>query len=155
MNARSARAALVVLIGLLIGACSTSDLAEPSPSITQIPSPPAERPAELTQTSDGGEVTVVVTWAGPAAGLVFDVVLDTHSVDLDAVDLADAVVWNDRGETLGARPWAAPAGGHHRQGTLVFEGDVPAFLGEARWVELQIKGVGDLPERTLRWDVDT
>ncbi len=38
----------------------------------------------MRQTSDGGQVTVVVDWSGPAGGAVFDVTLDTHSVDLDS-----------------------------------------------------------------------
>lgn len=106
-----------------------------------------------TQTSDGGQVTVVVDWAGPAEGAVFDVTLDTHSVDLDALDLADAVLRNDRGETLTAEPWAAPKGGHHREGALTFEGDTASFFTDARWVELVLSGVGDLAERTVRWEV--
>lgn len=152
MITRSAPATLFVLIGLLIGACSASTTATAAPSVTQAPSAPAGSSAGATRTSDAGGVTVTVTWAGPTAGLVFDVVLDTHSVDLDALDLADAEVWNDRGETLTARPWAAPSGGHHRQGSLAFDGDVPGFLAGARWVELLIQGVGDVPERTLRWE---
>ncbi len=107
----------------------------------------------MRQTSDGGQVTVVVDWAGPARGAVFDVTLDTHSVDLDALDLADASLRNDRGETRRARPWTAPKGGHHREGALTFDGDTAQFLAGARWIELVLVGVGDLPERTLRWEV--
>ncbi len=107
----------------------------------------------MTQTSDAGQVTVVVDWAGPAAGAVFDVTLDTHSVDLDALDLADATLRNDRGETMTAQPWAAPKGGHHREGSLTFDGNMSAFFAGAKWIELVIAGVGDLPERTLRWEI--
>jgi hypothetical protein len=96
---------------------------------------------------------MVVDWAGPADGAVFDVKLDTHSVDLDALDLADAVLRNDRRETLSARPWASPKGGHHREGALTFEGDAAAFFAGATWIELVISGVGDIPERTLRWEI--
>ena len=105
------------------------------------------------QTSEGGQVTVVATWAGAPADASFDIQLDTHSVDLDALDLADATLRNDRGETLAARPWAAPEGGHHREGTLTFDGDASRFLTGARWVELVLLGVGDVPERTLRWKI--
>ena len=96
---------------------------------------------------------MVATWPGPGAGAAFDITLDTHSVDLDALDLADAVLRNDRGETLTAIPWDAPNGGHHREGSLAFEGDVARFLGGADWIELVLTGIGDLPERTLRWEV--
>lgn len=99
-------------------------------------------------------MTVVVAWAGPAAGAVFDVTLDTHSVDLDALDLSDAILQNDRGEALSAEAWAAPKGGHHREGRLTFRGDTASFFTGARWVELVLIGVGDLAERTLRWEVE-
>jgi hypothetical protein len=97
-------------------------------------------------------VTVVVDWAGPDDGAVFDVTLDTHSVDLDGLDLSDAVLRNDRGESLPAQPWAAPKGGHHREGALTFAGDAAPFLDGANWIELVLAGVGDIPERTLRWE---
>jgi len=116
------------------------------------PSSP-EPAAFTTQTSDGGQVTVVATWPGPDAGANFDITLDTHSVDLDALDLADATLHNDRGDTLTARPWSAPKGGHHREGALTFDGDAAQFLAGVDWIELVITGVGDLPERTLRWEV--
>lgn len=114
----------------------------------------SSEPADSSaRTSEGGEVTVVATWTGPTAGAAIDVVLDTHSVDLDALDLTDAILRNDRGESLTARPWAAPKGGHHREGALAFDGDADAFLADAKWLELVLLDVGELPERTLRWEV--
>ena len=115
---------------------------------------PATSPATGTiQTSQGGQVTVVASWLGPAAGATFDVKLDTHSVDLDALDLTNAVLRNDRGGTLAARPWAAAKGGHHREGALTFEGDAASFFAGAKWVELTLAGIGDIPERALRWAI--
>ena len=96
---------------------------------------------------------VVASWVGPSAGASFDVKLDTHSVDLDALDLTDATLRNDRGEALPARPWAAPKGGHHREGTLAFNGDAAAFLAQVRWIELVLPGIGGVSERTLRWEI--
>lgn len=51
------------------------------------------------------------------------------------------------------RPWTAPKGGHHRDGSLSFDGDAPTFLAGTEWIELVIMDVGGLPERTLRWEV--
>lgn len=148
MNAQRARAALIVAVGVLLVGCSSSIAVTSGPvGATASPS------GTVTRTSDGGEVTVVVDWAGPSAGAAFDVTLDTHSVDLDPLDLGDAILRNDRGETLKPRPWAAPKGGHHRQGTLSFEGDAARFLADARWIELVVKGVGELPERSLLWEL--
>jgi hypothetical protein len=148
MNVHRAVSGLFVAITLVVTACSSS-----TPAATTSPPPSANQQGPMTQTSDGGQVTVVVDWAGPAAGAVFDVTLDTHSVDLDALDLADATLRNDRGETMTAQPWAAPKGGHHREGSLTFDGTTSAFLAGAKWIELVIAGVGDLPERTLRWEI--
>lgn len=153
MNRHRSLAALLAATIALFAGCSSS---APSAPVTSRPTEPASSApaiAGTTQTSEGGQVTVVVDWSGPAAGAVFDVALDTHSVDLDALDLSDAVLRNDRGETLSAELWAAPKGGHHREGTLTFGGDAARFLAGARWVELVLSGVGDLAERTLRWEV--
>lgn len=105
------------------------------------------------RTSEGGEVTVVVDWAGPDGGAVFDVTLDTHSVDLDALDLADAVLRNDRGQSLAAQPWTAPKGGHHREGALTFDGDAGAFYSGTKWIELVLPDISDVPERSFRWEI--
>ena len=94
-------------------------------------------------------------WGGPAARATFELTLDTHSVDLDPLDLSDATLRNDRGDTLAAEPWAAPMGGHHRDGALSFQGDAAKFFAGARWIELVLVGVGDVPERVLSWELAT
>ncbi len=141
---------------LLVSACGGST----PPTVPVAASDPpagasASAPAAggLVQTSEGGQVTVLATWVGAPAEARFDIQLDTHSVDLDALDLADATLRNERGETLAARPWAAPEGGHHREGALTFGGEASRFLAGTRWIELVLVGVGDLPERTLRWEI--
>lgn len=148
MKTQRAFPGLFVVITVALAACSSSAPGLPSsaPASTSLA-------GQTTRTSDGGQVTVVVDWAGASAGAVFDIKLDTHSVDLDALDLADAMLRNDRGESMTARPWAAPKGGHHREGTLTFDGDATTFLADSKWIELIIAGVGDLRERTLRWEV--
>lgn len=147
---RSHRRVLALLVAgvVLLTGCAVSTAGSPDPAGAQ-----GAGAGQVTRTSDGGQVTASVTWAGLDAGATFDVKLDTHSVDLDALDLANATLRNDRGESMTARPWAAPKGGHHREGVLTFGGDSAAFLSGAKWIELVISGVGDLPERTLRWEV--
>jgi hypothetical protein len=104
-----------------------------------------------TLTDDGGPVTVTATWLGPTAGLAIELALDTHSVDLDRLELTDALLRNDRGDTLAGAVWSAQDGDHHRSGPLRFAGDSAAFLTDARWVELVLPDVGDATERRLRW----
>ncbi len=154
MNSQRALAVSMAAMIVLIAGCSASTPVASGPAGSS--ASPAGQPGAsglLTRTSEGGQVTVVAVWAGPSGGTVFDIALDTHSVDLDALDLATAILRNDRGETEAAEPWTAPKGGHHREGKLAFKGDPAPFLANARWIELVIKGVGDVPERVLRWDL--
>lgn len=141
--------ASLLALPLLVAACAgTAGTPAPAPS-----GPPISPSTGGTKTSEGGQVTVVATWNGPAGGATFDIKLDTHSADLDSLDLSNTVLRNDRGETLAARPWAAAKGGHHREGMLTFDGDASSFLAGAKWIELTLAGVGDIPERTLRWAI--
>jgi hypothetical protein len=152
------RSMTLLILGLalaaLLAACGTAGSPQPNPSGGSNSAPPsATGSAAETQRSDGGQVTVEATWSGPAAGAAFDLKLDTHSVDLDALDLSNALLRNDRGESLAAEPWTASKGGHHREGTLAFRGDVVRFLAGAKWIELVLPGIGGVPERDLRWPV--
>jgi len=141
--------AILLAIPLAVAACSgTAGAPAPASSGTA-----SSSSAGATQTNEGGGVTVVASWPGTTAGATFDVKLDTHAVDLDGLDLSNAVLRNDRGETLVARPWTAAKGGHHREGALGFDGDASSFFAGAKWIELTLTGVGNTPKRTLRWAV--
>lgn len=117
-------------------------------------------PAGTTRTSEGGSVTIEVTWENPGDGgrPTFSVAMDTHSVNLDGYDLSQlALLRNDRGQEVSPERWEAPAGGHHRSGVLTF----PAKDGSGRPVlgpgvgsfELLIRDVAGIKERVLRWEV--
>ncbi len=148
------RHARTLHVGLVLAAILAGCGSSTSPSGSQWASGSSPPPAtSATRRSEAGQVTVVATWTGPAAGASIDIALDTHSVDLDELDLADATLRNDRGETLTARPWAAPKSGHHREGALTFDGNAAEFFAGATWMELALVGVGDLPQSTFRWEV--
>ena len=151
MSARRTIAVSAFLLAFVAAGCG-SVIGTRAPSTPEA-SPPVLAGFESTQRSEGGEVTVQATWAGTAAGAVFHIKLDTHSVDLDGLDMADAVLTNDRGEHLAATPWQAPRGGHHREGALTFSGDAATFFDGTRWIELTFTGVGSVPERVLRWEL--
>lgn len=103
MNGQRALAGVLVATILVVAACSSSAATTPTAATTPSSATSSGDPTgAMTQTSDGGQVTAVVGWAGPVGGAVFDVTLDTHSVDLDALDLSDAILRNDRSETLTA-----------------------------------------------------
>ena len=110
----------------------------------------------MTQRVEGGNVTVAATWQGLAGGPVFDVVLDTHSVDLDAIDLQQLAVLRVDGVEIQPVSWEAPKGGHHREGTLAFPetyADGRTLIGaDTTSVELVIRDVAGVAERTYQWN---
>ena len=138
----------VVAVGL-VAACRAPAQAPASPTGIASPAPAAG----ASQTVEVGPVSAVATWAGPGAGPVFEIALETHSVDLDGVDLADATLVNDRGDSLAARPWEAPPGGHHRAGRLAFEGDAASFFGGSRTITLTLDRIGAPGSATFSWPI--
>lgn len=112
--------------------------------------------AGTTRRSEGGQVTVAVTWSGMEAGPVFRVVMDTHAVDLDGYDLQRlAVLRVADGREVRPSGWDAPRGGHHREGALSFPATLadgsPTLGPSMGTVELVIRDVAGIPERTFRW----
>jgi hypothetical protein len=138
-----------VLIGAGVRLLSMATGSQPLPA-------PAAVGTDQARISEGGQVTVKATWPRPAAGLVFTIVMDTHAVDLDGYDLAQlAVLRVDGGPDLAPVGWDAPAGGHHREGTLTFpteQGGKPVIGAQTRTIELIIRDVAGVPERVLTWE---
>ena len=140
--------AIPLLAALVFSACGAAAVASPvgAPTVGGAP----------TQIIDGGNVTVKVTWPGVAAGPAFDVVLDTHEIDLDSYDLVKlALLRTDDGREVAPISWNAPKGGHHRQGLLAFPSsgaDGKPILGSTtRTIELIVRDVAGVPQRSFRW----
>jgi len=165
MKSRRAWAPLLVLVlaGCAAPAAPASGGQPPSPTRTPPPtatlvSPPEKEPVSYeTRTDTQGSVTFEVTPIGllvAAETLEFEVVMNTHSVDL-AWDLAvQSVLRTESGLEVQALSW--PLGsGHHYSGTLTFPGrsaDGAALLDVARVLTLIIRDT-DVPERLFTWDV--
>jgi hypothetical protein len=106
----------------------------------------------LTRTHSGGGVTVKVTYLNPegAEGPSFQVVLDTHSVDLDAFDLENRSVLRDEaGKSYHPAHVQNKGGGHHREVTLAF----PKSASGSKRLELVIKEIAGVKERSFRWEL--
>jgi hypothetical protein len=144
------RTALIAALALGLVSCgSAAPPSSPGPTV-------AAPNGGLTQINEGGQVTIEVTWHGPSAGLVFDVAMDTHSVDLDGYDLAQlALLRTDEGVEVKPGGWDAPPGGHHRSGALMFPDKAPdgrSVIGPTtKSIELVIHEVAGVPERVFRW----
>ena len=106
-----------------------------------------------TQTVSGGGVTTKVTYLNPKSNddPRFEVVLDTHSVNLDAYDLKSiSVLRDDTGKSYLPTGAENKGSGHHREVALTF----PKLSREAKRLELTIKDVAKVKERTFRWNLE-
>lgn len=136
-------AALLALVAVSCGASSTSGAAIGAAGA------PAASDVLGEQRSDAASVAIAASWISDTA---LRVTMDTHSVDLDAFDLASlSRLRLDQGPWVAAGSWDAPKGGHHRDGTLVFASVEGAAVERAKVIELEIRDVG-VPSRTLRWE---
>lgn len=133
------------------GSSQSTPVASDSAAAGMAPAADDGTPVERVATA--ADVSINATWAGPAAGPVFDVVLDTHAGSLDDIDLGAAVLRDDRGDEVSATGWDAEAGGHHRTGKLRFPADADALLRNAAWIELVLPAIRDATPDPLRWTV--
>jgi hypothetical protein len=112
---------------------------------------------QATQVDEQGAVVVEATPLNlnmQDNTLEFEIVLDTHSVDL-SMDLAQlATLTTDAGLTINATKWDAPRGGHHVSGKLLFPSmmDGKTILDGATNITVQIRDV-DASLREFVWRV--
>lgn len=108
--------------------------------------------AAITAEAQAEGVTAKVTYNNPGqATPVFNVVLDTHSAELDQYKFEDIVVLRDQaGKEHKPAVTSSKGSGHHREATLEFKG---AQLSGADYIELVIKGVAGVPERVFKFDL--
>jgi len=169
------------ILTIVLAACSAAP-AEPSPSTsvqdTSQPAPvsnivptPTDDPAilatlfpnmggnkEMTRIDQQGAVIMEVTplnLGTLADTLEFEVVLNTHSVDL-SMNLAElATLTTDTGTSIQAVSWDAPSGGHHVSGKLIFPSmqDDKSILEGASTLTLTIINV-DASSRVFEWDLN-
>ncbi len=110
----------------------------------------ADASSKLSQQVAGGGVTVIATLLkdqGEATAI--KLVLETHSVNLDGYKWeAIATLRDENGRTYPVEAVEnASGGGHHRQAVLRFDKVGP----EAKMIELIVKDVAGVKERTFRW----
>lgn len=148
---------MLLTASLILSACSAASSSgqtppQAAPASTES-SPASNTPGALTDQQ--GAVTVQATplnLDAPGDNLEFDIVLDTHSVDL-SMDLAPlSTLTTDTGITIQAATWDAPRGGHHVEGKLIFPAtkDGKSILDGAAKLTLTILNV-DAPSRTFEW----
>ena len=94
-------------------------------------------------------VTVTPTLLDEKSGeWKFDVVMDTHSVELDQDMTKVAILIDEQGKEYKAQSWDGPTGGHHREGVLSFNS-----VESTKWVEIKIKDIAGIRERSFKWNL--
>jgi hypothetical protein len=76
----------------------------------------------------------------------FNIVMDTHSVELDQDMIESVILVDDIGKEYKPIAWEGPVGGHHREGVLKFNQITPI----PKSIELKISGIGDVI-RNFSW----
>lgn len=111
---------------------------------------------QVTRQTDAASVTATAAFLNAVDGcssdeLRFKLVLDTHSVALDAIDLpGSALVETSLGGQISSGfRWAGGSeSSHHRDGVLSVA--APALAG-ASWLRLTLVGIGGV-DRIFEWD---
>ena len=109
--------------------------------------------SNMTQSVAGGGVTAKVTFLNPqsASEPRFQIVLDTHSVNLDTYELKTIVVLRDDiGKSYGPTAVENKGGGHHRETFASF----PKLSPGTKRMELVIKDIAGVKERIFVWNLD-
>ena len=109
--------------------------------------------SNMTQSAAGGGVTAKVTYLNPTSAddPRFQIVLDTHAVNLDAYELKTIVVLRDElGKSYGPTAVEDKGGGHHRETFVSFRKLSPG----TKRMELVIKDIAGVKERTFVWSLD-
>ncbi|MEO7841146.1 MAG: hypothetical protein ABIU06_17530 [Anaerolineales bacterium] len=155
----------LLTLSFVLAACSsTSTPLPPSTAAQDDPQPDSvstesSSPSNdsATRTDQQGAIIFEITplnLDAPTDTLEFDVVMDTHSIDL-SMDLATlSTLTTDTGVSVDATLWDAPLGGHHVEGKLIFPSmkDNKPILEGATKLTLTIVNV-DAPTRIFEWEL--
>lgn len=155
----SVLAIFIIMVAVIVTGCSSQFVPQqeegaypPSPSSGSSSHEPANG---LIQSNTGGRVTFDVEWIKVGDSLlIFDVSMNTHSVDLDQYNLGElAVLRDDTGNEYHPVSWDSAPGGHHRRGTLTFPLPDSVSQGKTKYVEMMIRDVAGIEERVLKWEL--
>lgn len=139
-------------LSIVLTACSATSTSLPPSTESSSPSNDS-----ATRTDQQGAIIFEITplnLDAPTDTLEFDVVMDTHSVDL-SMDLATlSTLTTDTGVSVDATLWDAPLGGHHVEGKLIFPVmlDGNSILEGVTKLTLTIVNV-DAPTRIFEWEL--
>lgn len=136
---------ILLLVSFIVMGCTN----DANKETRNEPSPVAAQKYVTKSTGgvDQGNVLVEATPKGMADGrFVIEVLMNTHSVDLEGIDLKNSAVLSVGGKAFS--PADAPKlSGHHGAATLAFDvGEEPASFG------LSITGIPSIEKREYYWE---
>lgn len=137
---------VAILCAIIIGIGFFVVPQEGAPDLSSSETPAAPWEAK---TDDQASVTVTITpldISPESPEWRFNIVMDTHSVELDEDVTKVAVLVDDRGKAYTPLAWQGTSGGHHREGILVFSPLTP----KPESIELKISGIGGVM-RSFSW----
>ena len=106
-----------------------------------------------SQTDSQGSVTIKVTPKNLtefSSSWDFEIVLDTHSGNLDQDLTKISVLVDDKGNQFKSIAWEGdPPQGHHRQGLIKFKPISP----KPSSIELKIYKIGNIDEKSFKWEL--
>jgi hypothetical protein len=105
-----------------------------------------------TNAENAVRVDVKPIQLAPGQPAIFEIRLNTHSVNL-SYDLVQVCSLQDgQGKVYQAKAWKGSSpGGHHRSGVLEF----PELKGKPQTVKLIIRGIADVPARVFEWKLES
>lgn len=146
---------ILLLIIILVGCSKVSSvLKEQDPLITTEQKPSVISEEGVVKTNNEGEVTIDVRYLGfKENSISFEIVMDTHSIDLDQYDLGQLSLLKDnKGNEYRPVSWDSKAGGHHRSGNLTFS--LTVLADKINKIELTIQNIAGIKERVFEWQVN-
>ncbi len=145
---------LIVLAAILKDSFSININSKSASSPSNVTNPTQSINSTLeTEENTEGPVSVTVTPLSLENGSPtwnFEIALNTHSGSIDADLVTVSKLVDDNGKSYKPVSWeGSPPGGHHRNGVLKFNPISP----KPKFIELKIKDIGEVPERSFKWDL--
>lgn len=137
----------VVIFAFTIKTEQTPTQKDSNSKVTQIV-PTTKLLNPQTKTMGYVEVAIIPTVPIPREKMVFQVSLNTHSVELDYDYTQIVTLSDDQGNTYNPLEWTGGNGGHHLEGDLIFE---PLTKG-VKIITLNIDGI-DNQQVSFEWDL--
>ena len=116
----------------------------------QTPQEKVQQKSFTAQSSDRGEVSIEVTPVvlEPEKEAKFNLVFNTHTVELDYDLLKASSLSDDKGNIIKPISWSGGSGGHHLNGELVF----PSLSAKAKSAKLIIVSISGF-DRSFIWNL--